>query len=276
MDAESDTRTPFEKSAAVEPVGEGRYRAVIDGTWDGPVAPNGGVLAAIMVRAAEAELGSQAPAARTISVQFLEAPAHGPVEIAVEILRAGKRVSVCDVRMRDANRLIAQMTLVCSASRAAQRSLARGVPPAPHFEAVERFEAGGVPGAPPLFSQVERRPIFGGAVFSGAAEAVSGGWMALRDDDAPLDAARLCALCDLWLPAIFAWLTAPAGAPTLQLTVYLRSTEPPVRGPVLARFETRNIQEGHFEERGELWSSEGTLLAESQQLALLIALEPQR
>jgi hypothetical protein len=43
--------------------------------------------------------------------------------------------------------------------------------------------------------------------------------------------------------------------------------------PMLARFETRHLQEGHIEERGELWSSDGQLLAQSQQLALLLVPE---
>jgi acyl-CoA thioesterase len=276
MAAEPDARTPFEDAVAVERLGQGRYLAVVGRAWDGPAAPNGGVLAAIMVRAAQAELGPEAPVARTISVQFLEAPSHGSVEVGVEILRAGKRVAVCDVRMREADLLIAQMTLVCSAPRAQETNLAGGPPEALRFRSVEVVEIGNTLGAPPLFSQVELRPTFGSAIFAGAADAVTGGWLALRDDVAPLDAARLCALCDLWWPAIFGWLTSPAAAPTLQLTIYLRSTEQVVRGPVLARFETRSVQEGHLEERGELWSREGKLLAESHQLALLIPINSQR
>ncbi len=218
MVAELDARTPFEDAVAVESVGKGRYRAVVDGAWDGPGAPNGGVLAAIMVRAAQAELGSDAPAVRTLSVQFLHAPGHGPVEVGVELLRAGERVAVCDVRMREADRLIAQMTLVCSAPRAQERSLASGPPQAPRFESVDTVDIRNAPGAPPFFSQLVVRPTFGSVMLSGAADAVTGGWLALRDDDAPLDAARLCALCDLWWPAIFSWLISPAATPTLQLT----------------------------------------------------------
>jgi hypothetical protein len=41
---------------------------------------------------------------------------------------------------------------------------------------------------------------------------------------------------------------------------------------VLARFRTATMAEGHFEERGELWSADGRLLAESVQLALLLPL----
>jgi hypothetical protein len=47
-----------------------------------------------------------------------------------------------------------------------------------------------------------------------------------------------------------------------------------MHGPVLARFETRNVLEGHVEESGELWSADGRLLAESRQLALLVPFDP--
>jgi len=221
---EPDMQTPFENAVAVKPLGHGCYQAVVDGGWDGPAAPNGGILAAIMVRAAQAELGPEAPVARTISVQFLEAPSHGPVELHVEILRAGKRVAVCDVRMREAGVLVAQMTLMCSAPRVQNTSLAAEPPRAPRPQSVETVDIGRVPGTPRLFRQVEIRPVFGSPIFSGAADAVTGGWLSLRDDDAPLDAARLCALCDLWWPAIFGTLSSPAAVPTLQLTVYLRQT----------------------------------------------------
>ncbi len=270
MAAQPKVRSAFEAAVAVARVDAGRYRAAIDGAWDGPAAPNGGVLAAMMVRAAEAELGAQAPPARTIAAQFLDAPGHGPVQIGVEVLRGGKRVAVCDARMRQAGRLIAQMTLVCSAARPEQTDLNGKAPKALAPESTETVKIDGMPGAPPIFGRVENRPTFGSGVFAGAADAVTGGWLSLRDDGAALDAARLCALSDLWWPAIFGRLTAPAAVPTLQLTVYLRSTEPPPAGPVLARFESRHLQEGHVEERGELWSADGKLLAESQQLALLI------
>jgi hypothetical protein len=172
--------------------------------------------------------------------------------------------------MRDGTRLVAQMTLVCSAARAQERDLAGVAPEAPDFRSLAPRDVFGDAGAPPLFSHLELRPTFGSAIFSGSADAVTGGWIALRDDTAALDAARLCALCDLWLPAILGWLISPATAPTLQLTIFLRSTDPGVYGPVLARFETRTVLEGHLEERGELWSADGKLLAESHQLALLM------
>lgn len=290
MSTEPD-HSPFERAVAVTASGLGRYGAVIDPDWSGPVAPNGGVLAAIMVRAAQRELGDGAPPPRTIAAHYLDVPAPGPVEIAVEVLRRGKRVAACDVRMRSGDRLACQATIVCSAGRDQALSLRRDPPAAPPAASVPSVTAGEVPGAPAMLGRVEFSPVFGPRMFSGGqdaaagrqdaatghqaatpggGDATTGGWAAIRDDDQPLDAARLCALCDLWWPPLFGRLTGPAALPTLQLSVYLRDTTAQERPPVLAQFTTTTVNEGHLEERGQLWSADGRLLAESEQLALLI------
>jgi acyl-CoA thioesterase len=263
--------SPFEAAVAIEPRGAGRYDGVVDDAFDGPAAPNGGVLAATMLRAVQAELGEGAPPPRTIAAHYLEAPAHGPVEIGVDVLRRGKRVAVADVRMLQEGKLACQATVVASAGRVQPAGPRARPPAAPPPDSVEPNDMSVVPGAPRLFSRLELRPTFGPAIFSRGEQALTGGWMSLRDDDAPLDAARLCALCDLWWPAVFGTAEAPVYVPTLQLTVYLRRTEREPTAPVLGRFESRHAAEGHVEESGELWSADGELLAESTQLALLLA-----
>jgi acyl-CoA thioesterase len=40
--------------------------------------------------------------------------------------------------------------------------------------------------------------------------------------------------------------------------------------PVLARFSSKTSHGGFFEEDGEIWAPDGTLLAQSRQLALLV------
>jgi hypothetical protein len=292
------TASPFEQAVQVTAFGSGRYRGAVDPGWSGPVAPNGGLLSAIMVRAAEAELGPGAPPPRTIDAHFLDPPAPGPAEIAVEVLRRGKRVAACDVRLHSDSRLVCQATILCSASRGEDLPvpLRRTAPEVPPAAAVPPIDADAVPGAPAMLGRMELRPCFGPPMFSGGGkamaggeaatgvgeeatgvpeavsdgEAVSGGWAAFRDDRRPLDAARLCALCDLWWPPLYGRLNTPAALPTLQLTVYLRDTSAQVAPPVLARFATATVDEGHIEERGELWSADGRLLAESTQMALLV------
>ena len=65
-------------------------------------------------------------------------------------------------------------------------------------------------------------------------------------------------------------LTALHAAPTIDLTVHFRAPLP-YTGPLVARFTTRLARDGFFEEDGELWTPDGTLIAQSRQLALLQA-----
>ena len=262
----------FDRTVAVSARGAGRYDARILPEWMGPAAPNGGILAATMLRAAEAELGPTAPPARTVAAHYFEAPAAGPARLRVEVLRRGKRVSACEVRLEQGDRLVSSATFMFSAPRE-QAATLRRVPldAFPDPATVPEFDHRRLPGAPPMFAAIELRPTLGALPFTGATEAITGGWMALRNDDAPLDPARLCALADLWWPAVFSMIDGRAAVPTIALTVYLRSVARAVRPPVFARFETRLIAEGHLEESGELWSGAGELLVESRQLALLPA-----
>jgi acyl-CoA thioesterase len=227
----------------------------------------------MLTRAAQAELGEDGPPPRTVAAQYLDAPAGGPVEIAVEILRRGRRVAAADTRMYQDERLVCQATIIFSAPRADALELGRPVPDRPAPEATPPLEFDTIPGAPRIFRQLDVRVTDGDVPFSAAPEAVSGGWLGLRDDPAPLDPARLVAMCDLWWPAVFPFLDRPVGVPTLQLTVHLRTVGAPVAGPALAQFRSALVTEGHIDETGELWSRDGRLLAESRQLALTLGVE---
>jgi acyl-CoA thioesterase len=264
--------SPFERLVALEQLAPDRFRAHTDPAWNGTVAPNGGVLAALMARAVQIGFGAPERPVRSISTHYLDRPEPGPVELQVEPLRPGKRVAVYSVRLTQGDRLKVLGTIICSAARPQALTRAAAAPQAPPAASIEPLEPLPGAGLPPVFHQLEMRSVFGGPPLSGARDALAGGWLSLRGDDEPLDAARLIAMCDLWWPAIFPTLRTPDGAPTLQLTVYLRDTGGQARAPVLARYETKTISEGHFEERAELWSSDGRLLAESVQLALLLPL----
>ena len=61
--------------------------------------------------------------------------------------------------------------------------------------------------------------------FAGAEEALTGGWLRVAEPVAP-DAPLLAFYADAWLPAPFPRLTAPAAAPTLDLTVHFRAPLP--------------------------------------------------
>ena len=87
---------------------------------------------------------------------------------------------------------------------------------------------------------------------------------------APLDAELIALHTDAWWPAPFNRAEEPFLAPTLDLTIHFRGKPPPGDHEfVLSRFVTSTADRGFFEEDGWVWAADGTLLAQSRQLALI-------
>ena len=136
------------------------------------------------------------------------------------------------------------------------------------------------PGTGPVMRRrYEQRWAIGAPPFSGSTEALAGGWIRLapgegsdeHDAPAPVDEVTLVAMADAWLPPIFSRLSTPAAVPTVDLTVHLRGPIPPDQDDwVLVVFRSSVASDGFIEEDGELWSRDGTLLAQSRQLAVFL------
>jgi acyl-CoA thioesterase len=119
--------------------------------------------------------------------------------------------------------------------------------------------------------QFATQAAIGHEPFSGGDEALTGGWIALAGDEpSPLDPPALALLSDAWLPSPFVLVQDFVGVPTIDLTIHFRARSEGRTGPALAVFRSRTSAEGFFEEDGELWSQDGTLLAQSRQLGPVI------
>ena len=81
----------------------------------------------------------------------------------------------------------------------------------------------------------------------------------------------LPARADAWPPAVFSRLEVPVGVPTIDLTIHFRQAPSGAPGWCLVRFRTQVAAAGYLEEDGEIWSADGRLLAQSRQLAVVIA-----
>ncbi len=264
----------FAAATAVESLGGGAWRSVIDTSWSAPNGPNGGYLAAIVLRALVAELGDPARPARSITCHYLRPPAAGEVRIEVVEERAGRSVTALSARLFEPahpDRLCVVALAAFAVDRegaADYAATAPDVPPADEVDVAVPPEQ-----APPMVHKFEVRPAIGPRPFSGADEAVTGGWIRLAEAH-PVDAPALAMYADAWLPAPFMRIVAPVAAPTIDLTVHFRA--PAVAAtlaadtPLLAVFRSTTSAEGFFEEDGEIWSPDGVLLAHSRQLALLV------
>ncbi len=263
----------FDADTAVRALGEGRFAATMSERWWVGRGPNGGYVAAVILRAILAAAATGAERApRSLTVHYQRAPQAGPVEIAVAVERTGRRVSFLSARMTQAGKVQATAMAVLSEDWAEGgfEELAMPDAGAPGELHATDFEAR--PGAPTMLQNYLLRPALGEPAFSGGAS-YTGAWIRTREPhllDAPLAAAFL----DTWFPAPFVRLDGPRPAPTIDYTVHFRSPLPPpgasAEDPYLVAFRSGTARHGFFEEDGELWSADGTLLAQSRQLALLL------
>jgi acyl-CoA thioesterase len=262
----------FDLDTAVEDLGDGRFGAAMSERWWVERGPNGGYVSAVILRAIQAAAVSER-APRSLTVQFPCAPVAGPVEIVVKTEREGRTVTFLSARMEQEGKLQATALAVLAddldASGFAELRMPAVEPPSELYSP----DPEQVPGMPTMFQNYSVRQALGGEAFSGGAPH-SGLWIRAREPrllDAPLAAAIL----DAWFPAPFIRLERPAPAPTIDYTVHFRATLPEpgasAEDPYLATFRSGLARGGFFEEDGELWSQDGSLLAQSRQLALLLS-----
>lgn len=273
MNAESGSPLPgFDADTAVEALGDGRFAAAVSERWWVGKGPNGGYVAALMLRAIQAAAGHERPP-RSLTVHYQRAPAAGAVEIAVTIEREGSRASFLSARMSQGGEVQATAQAVLSERWSEDEVLNEAaMPDGGEPGELQTFEPSAVAGAPRMLQNYRFRPALGEPAFSGGS-AHTGAWIRSREPRL-LDAPLAAALLDTWFPAPFVRLDRPRGAPTIDYTVHFRSPLPPPTAtpedPYLISFSSSLARDGFFEEDGELWSSDGVLLAQSRQLALLL------
>jgi acyl-CoA thioesterase len=270
--------TRFAADTSVTARGEGRFTAVVDPRWFIVRGPNGGYLAAIVLHAFEAAVGDPARVPRSLTIHYLRPPVAGPMDVDVVVERAGRSMTAMSARVEQDGRLIALALAAFSSP------LGLAVPPAAEFRHAVMPDVPPPEACPPAPAPPVPLPITGrydtrwaiGAMpadLDGPAQrAEVGGWIRLVEDD-PVDYAVVAALTDAWMPAIFVrTLTGPVGlgVPTVDLTIHFRAAPPDRPEWALVRFWSEESVNGFVEERGEVWSHDGTLLAHSIQLAMLL------
>jgi acyl-CoA thioesterase len=260
----------FDRATAVAPAGAGVWHGIVDEGWFAGRGPNGGYLAAIVLRAMAAELDDPAREPRSLTCHFLRPPAAGPVRIDVTVERSGRTMSTLTARLSQEERACVIGVAAFGLDAPAPADYATAPPDVPPPDAVEPADT--TPSGLSIVSKFELRPAVGTTLFAGAPEAVTGGWLNFSDPR-PTDAIALAMFADAWWPAPWVRLDAPVGAPTIDLTVHFRAPRAAAAlepgEPVLAIFRSTTAADGFFEEDGELWTRDGVLLAQSRQLALL-------
>jgi acyl-CoA thioesterase len=254
----------FLRDTAVEEVGGGSYRANVSADWFTPRGANGGFLAAIVLRAIMACEHDSDRAPRSLTLHYLRPPVEGEVRIVVIEERRGGRLTTYSARMEQDGRVC--VLALAALSQDFTSSLNYGVT-MPDVPPPNGLVVRDDPKLPRIAHRFATQGAIGYAPFSGGPEALTGGWIAFAGDEpSPLDAPALALLSDAWLPSMFVLVQDFVGVPTIDLTIHFRARTEGRTGPALASFRSRTSAEGFFEEDGELWSEDGTLLAQSRQL----------
>jgi acyl-CoA thioesterase len=250
----------------LEPVGDGRWRGEVTERWWIERGPFGGFLSTLLVRAMIALVDDRERPPRSLTVHFVDAPRAGPIEVSAVAERVGRSSTALSLRLEQDGRPMALALGACAAWRDGQPEWADATPPdvpdPTACEAVRRLE-----GAPPFQANFDIRFAAGGFPGHPAEEARNVAWLRLQGE--PFDHLAVTALSDGWLPAAFSKLGRFAIVPTFDLTIHFRSRLPVDGEWLLADYRSRFSAGGSWEEDGELWARDGTLVAQSRQLAMM-------
>lgn len=273
------------ETLGVEPEADlpGRYRAHVSGAWNAPVFPNGGLTSAIALRAMEAELARPHQSLRTFTTIFVSTVEPGPLEIGVERLRLGSRMSQLRADLRSRGRGTPGH-VVTAAFGETRDGFAFSYAAAPDVDSPDAYPGlAEVPGAgvpdfrPPFFDNVEVRRVHVFASFEkgwqgGRAESIR--WIRYRVPprarDGRIEPLALVPVADTMPPAIGQYL-GPGfpfyHAPSVDLTMrFFADTE---QEWFLTRSVCHWAGDGYASLETTLWDLDRRLLAHGGQMVLL-------
>jgi len=251
------------------------FGAEVAPDWRAGRGPHGGYLAAMLLRALVESVADDTRAPRSLTIHYARAPEPGPVRISTVLEREGRSLSTLSARMHQGQELIALVlsafSLPWGGPEIDDGLMPEVAPPDPSREGVKLIEHGG----PEFAKRIVLQPRMEGRPFADTGQPMEIlGWIGLAEPR-PIDALSLAFFSDALIPAPFMRLTEFAAVPTIDLTVHFRAhmprkPDPDPRELCLARAQTELIHDGFFVEDGAIWAPDGTLLAQSRQLAIVI------
>ncbi|MGH8996107.1 MAG: acyl-CoA thioesterase [Acidimicrobiales bacterium] len=270
----------FAEDVRVTRVGDGRYRAELDESWNVVALPQGGVQAALGLRAAAGEIGDQ-QALRACTTVFAGQVAPGELEIDVRVLRRGRSATQVLTEVRNAGAAAGTTTLAVFGGPRRGPTFVDVAPPEvprpmacpsyrdPPPHGYEQMEPS------PFWSRVEGRGALGHAPWESYEPTTSDSASWYRFDDPPLladgslDPLAVLTLVDR-MPGCISERLGPEEerwfAPSADLTVHLFA---PARTEwLLAHDRARWADGGWASAESMLWDERGNLVAYGTQLML--------
>jgi acyl-CoA thioesterase len=258
------------------------FAADVSPDWRAGRGPHGGYLAAMLLRALVETVADSARSPRSLTIHYARAPEPGPVTIAATIERAGRSLGTLSARMEQDGKPIALALAAFSVAWNAPQIAELPLPDVAPQDVERRSGSPFFKGAPPFTKHIVIQPRIGAIPFTGAdAPMEIGSWLGLSERR-PIDALSLAFFSDALFSPPFIRLTQPSTTPTIDLTIHFRQALPaatetePAAGLrqelCFARFRSGLVHEGFFEEDGVIWAADGSVLAQSRQLGIVLPL----
>ncbi len=246
----------------------GERRGEIDATWAQGPGAHGGLVAAILARAVQAD-APRDQSLVTLTVSFCAPSTPGPAIVRTEIVRTGRNVSTLRASLeRDG---VTLSTALATVARRRPSTLAFDTLAMPTVPPPEEVPDGPEEHYVPAFTRAFAfRQCLGPVPFSGGSEARVGGWCRIEEDGVPIDAPLACALLDAWPPAAVA--RSPGWCPVASIEIGYHFFAPlphpseDARPWLFYEAYARHVSSGLADETAVLWSRDGHPLATARQL----------
>ena len=263
----------FDLATAVHEQQNGEYSGVVHDGWDIRGNANGGYVMALVASAMRSASQRQDP--MSVTAHYLAPLPPGEVHIATEVVKRGKTFCTVSAAMHQ------------NAREAVRVLGAFGEAVGRNEFSASLFRVDIAPPQLPPMTECSRRPASGPGFSMGlmdkldiwlhpddtgfsrgeqSGKTIVRGWVNFADDR-PIDTLSLLLIADAFPPPVFQVMTAAGWVPTVELTVHVRAT--PAPGPLRCVFTAHVVQGGMFEEDGEIWDSNDTLVAQSRQIGLV-------
>lgn len=261
----------FGELTAVDRIDTDRFALQVDERSFIVRGPNGGYVAAVLLRSLHAriaDLDATYRPPRSMTIHYPAPPTVGDAVITTEIVRAGRSLVTASARLEQHGKPMAVSIAAFSPAWPGEEWHDESAPDIPGPNEIVHGDRE----RPPLpFTSYWSYRFARGHVVDDNGPAAVDAWIRLVEPE-PVDGPVVAAMTDAFPPAVFARSDTPNPVPTVDLTIHFRTGVPneglSAAAWVLGTFRTRTIAEGFLEENGELWTEDGRLLAQSRQLAI--------
>lgn len=255
----------FDEATALEPI-DGGFRAQTHPAYNNMVGPFGGITAATVVAALQAHPEAQGHPL-SLTLNFAAPIKDGAWDVAITVLRTNRTNQHFTYVISQGGGAVASGTAVFGTRRDTWSDTELAFPP---VQGPEGYAELSMPEFVEWAKNYETRFVEGSLEMDGPQDG-STTTMWLRDKPArPLDYPALASISDSFFPRVFLRRGTYVPAGTISLTTYFHASpaelEQQGADHLLATARAARFGHGHFDQYGQLWGRNGTLLATTHQI----------